>query len=113
MGFFRALFAVIAATVVAFLLGMAFDYFRMAMNLQLEGLLMVFPAVAGAAGFVAAIIALSMARGGGAQTTGGAAARAGKARGGKAADEVPGMPTFDFDKAKQVAKGDDKDKVKE
>ncbi len=114
MGFFRSLFAVIAATVVAFLLGMAFDYFRMAMNLQTEGMLMVFPAVAGAAGFIAAIIALSMARGGGsASRAASASAQTAKAKGSKAVHEVPGMPTFDFDKAKQETKGDGKGKVEE
>lgn len=110
MGFFRSLFAVIAATAAAFLLGMAFDYFRMAMGLQTEGLLMVFPAVAGAGGFIAAIIALLAAGGGrpSAREPGGRPRQASAAQGGKSREAVPGMPTFDFDKAQQSVKGQDK-----
>ncbi len=112
MGFFRGLFAVIAATAAAFLLGMAFDYFRMAMGLQTEGLLMVFPAVAGGAGFIAAIIAL-LAAGGGRPVTRDATGRSSRAPAGKgkqSKEEVPGMPTFDFDKAQQAVKREDKAK---
>jgi hypothetical protein len=110
MGFFRSLFAVIGATAAAFLLGMAFDYFRMALGLETEGLMMVFPAVAGAGGFIAAIIAL-LAVGGSrpsASESGGRSGQASAAQGRRSKEEVPGMPTFDFDKAQQAVKAKDK-----
>jgi hypothetical protein len=113
MGFFRSLFAVIAGTVVAFLLGMAFDYFRLAMQFDTEGLMMVFPVVAGAAGFIASIFALITAGGGKkpAQKSGSGTAQRSAAGRGTGKDSVPGMPTFDFDRAKQSV--DDAHKLEE
>jgi hypothetical protein len=109
MGFFRSLFGVIAGTVVAFLLGMAFDYFRLAMQFDTEGLMMVFPVVAGVAGFVASIFALIAAGGGQKQKqAGGGTAQPASARKGGAKHEVEGMPSFDFDKAKQTVKNAEK-----
>lgn len=105
MGFFRALFAVIAATVLAFLLGMAFDYFRMAMDLRLEGLLMVFPLVAGGAGFIAAIFTLLLTRNRPVTRVAGpgATTQAVPRKRGEPEEIIPGMPVYDDRQVRQRA----------
>lgn len=103
MSVWKAIWAVIVGTFVAAALGMIFDYFRPAMLDPANYSKFMYPWFTAVPGLVSSIIVAMMLYGG-ARTASPAAGKPG-AKGakpqlsGKKGEAVPGMPTFDFDKA--------------
>jgi hypothetical protein len=110
----KAIWAIIVGTFVAVVLGMAYDYFHPE-ALNPENYKFMYPWFTGLPGFISGIIVAIMLNGGAQPAAkSGQAAKADPAKGGKTAakgaksEAVPGMPSFDFEKAKaEIAKPTD------
>jgi len=83
--------------------GAMFDYARIAFNISTDNLVLVYPWVSGIGGLAAALLtAIIGATGAAPESTKAAPAKKG-APSKSASQNVPGMPSFDFDKARGEA----------
>jgi hypothetical protein len=102
----RMVWAALVGTFVAVIFGALFDYVRVAFNIKTESLILVYPWVSGIGGLVSAMLTLLIYGIGqpavSAGTAGAPQAAKKPAAGGKAkaVQEVPGMPSFDFNQAR-------------
>jgi hypothetical protein len=99
----RIMGAVFVGTLIAFVLGAAFDYYRIVSNMATDNLNFLFPAISALGGLLGSFAASMIAAGG---SRGSATVRDGKTvprtgTGKITGAEVPGMPTFDFSNTAQ------------
>ncbi|MCH7472146.1 hypothetical protein IIA79_04250 [bacterium] len=111
MALARAIWAVVAGTFVAAIIGAMFDYFRDAIFPGNQDYKYLYPWVTAVAGLCAALMTLLVAGSGGLQAAKKTRASAERGKGGaktKTSSEVPGMPTYDFKKGAGEPKGEEK-----
>ena len=98
----RIMGAVFVGTLIAFVLGAAFDYYRIVSNMATDNLNFLFPAISALGGLLGSFAASMIASGGSRAGTAVRGSRVPPVATSKGAGaEVPGMPTFDFSNTAQ------------